>query len=179
VVWPYWHCKSRKAFGEYPDAYIKMNNKWWDGYANEKTVIMDDYRASLCTFQDLLRILDRYPLRVELKGACAQLSALHYMYCSLFYYKKLLLLFKELIRSTILCVIAFRGVVVPRSLPPTTSGTAPSRKNARPNRNAALPCVWFFFSSHQQDLLYADSIIYYGSIVSIKISGVVVGISAY
>jgi hypothetical protein len=52
-----------------------MNNKWWDGYSNEKTVIIDDYRASLCTYQDLLRILDRYPLRVEMKGTTAHLAA--------------------------------------------------------------------------------------------------------
>ena len=27
---------------DYPDAYPKLCNKWWDGYNNQKHVIMDD-----------------------------------------------------------------------------------------------------------------------------------------
>ena len=34
--------KSRKAREDYPDAYPKMVNKWWDGYQGQKNVIMDD-----------------------------------------------------------------------------------------------------------------------------------------
>lgn len=67
--------KSRTAFEKYPDAYIKMNCKWWDGYLGQSTVIMDDYRPSMCLFSELLRILDRYPHRVEAKGTSVPLSA--------------------------------------------------------------------------------------------------------
>jgi len=71
--------KSRDAFTKYPEAYVKMNNKWWDGYLGEEIVILDDYRPSLCTFQELLRILDRYPMRVEVKGDSMPLSATHFV----------------------------------------------------------------------------------------------------
>lgn len=62
--------KSRKAFEDYPDAYVKMGDcKWWDGYSQQSCVVIDDYRPSLCPFNELLRLLDRYPHRVECKGS--------------------------------------------------------------------------------------------------------------
>lgn len=67
--------KSRRAFEEYPQAYVKMNNKWWDGYHGDQVVIMDDYRPGMCSFAQLLQILDRYPMKVELKGSSQELCA--------------------------------------------------------------------------------------------------------
>lgn len=62
--------KSRLAWEEFPDAYSKdPSTKWWDGYSGEETVIMDDYRPSKeLPFNQLLRLADRYPLNVEMKG---------------------------------------------------------------------------------------------------------------
>ena len=34
--------KSRHCRESYPDAYIKMPNKWWDGYEGEETVLVED-----------------------------------------------------------------------------------------------------------------------------------------
>lgn len=68
--------KSRKAHHEAgPDAYSKMgNNKWWDGYCGHDVVIIDDYRKDLCPFHVLLKLFDRYPMRVEVKGASVQFA---------------------------------------------------------------------------------------------------------
>lgn len=68
--------KSREAAERWPDAYYKMPcNKWWDGYNGEETVIIDDYRKDLCTFAELLRLLDRYAHRVENKGGSINFSS--------------------------------------------------------------------------------------------------------
>lgn len=42
--------------------------KWWDGYENQEAICIDDFRGDFCTFHELLRILDRYPYNVEVKG---------------------------------------------------------------------------------------------------------------
>jgi len=34
--------KIRKAVSSLPDAYMKLSNKWWDGYQGQKAVILDD-----------------------------------------------------------------------------------------------------------------------------------------
>lgn len=50
------------------DAYWKPPGKWWDGYSGQSTVILDDFYGWL-PYHDLLRLLDRYPLSVEVKGS--------------------------------------------------------------------------------------------------------------
>lgn len=42
--------------------------RWFDGYDGQRVAILDDFRPSDCKFSYLLRILDKYPLRVEFKG---------------------------------------------------------------------------------------------------------------
>lgn len=51
------------------------NLKWWDGYDAHPVVIIDDYRRDFCTFHELLRITDRYHVRVEVKGGSRSLLA--------------------------------------------------------------------------------------------------------
>lgn len=68
--------KSAWAHSRFPGAYWKMgSSKWWDGYYGEPYVIIDDYRRDLCTFAELLRLFDRYPMRVERKGSSCQFRA--------------------------------------------------------------------------------------------------------
>jgi len=68
--------KTRRAFEEAKDPYITSGNmKWWDGYDAHEDVIMDDFRADSMTFSMLLRLLDRYPVRVEFKGGSRQFLA--------------------------------------------------------------------------------------------------------
>lgn len=60
--------KSYKAYSENPDAFRKPDKgEWWDGYQMEQTVIIDDFNGNLA-FQDMLKILDVYPHRVQVKG---------------------------------------------------------------------------------------------------------------
>lgn len=67
--------KSLVATREYPDAYIKPSGKWWEGYDGETTVIFDDFSGADLSFGDFKRAVDRYPLRVEIKGASRQLAS--------------------------------------------------------------------------------------------------------
>jgi len=69
--------KTRRAVEMGGDDYWISGKdlKWWDGYYGQKTVILDDFRGDFCPLHELLRILDRYPYRVELKGSSAWLRA--------------------------------------------------------------------------------------------------------
>lgn len=68
--------KTRKALWKYPNAYIKPNGKWWPRYSGESHVIWDDFRRHPdVPYDELLRILDRYPHMVEFKGGHVQLCA--------------------------------------------------------------------------------------------------------
>lgn len=70
--------KSRLCHDTYPNAFWKLPNcKWFDGYGGEDVVILDDYRESWNDFgySVLLRITDRYPVMVEVKGGSMPLRA--------------------------------------------------------------------------------------------------------
>lgn len=57
---------AEEYFGEY---WISSENlQWFDGAEGKSCVIIDDYRTSFSKFAFLLRILDRYPLSVPVKG---------------------------------------------------------------------------------------------------------------
>lgn len=59
-----------------PDRWMSSRNlKWWDGYDGERNIVIDDYRRDFCTFHELLRILDRYEYRIEVKGGMRPLHA--------------------------------------------------------------------------------------------------------
>lgn len=68
--------KSRAARAADEGAYWKPRGNWWDGYDGQRTVILDDFYGWL-PFDFMLRLLDRYPFSVEIKGASVNFAATH------------------------------------------------------------------------------------------------------
>ena len=62
--------KSFRAFSEYPDAYRKRANKWWDGYQGEDVVIIDDFDPEVAKYLvcHMKQWSDRYAFQAETKG---------------------------------------------------------------------------------------------------------------
>lgn len=71
--------KSRWVHQNFPDAYWKpCLGPWFDGYVNQETVVIDDYRVDAkdhTSLRWLLRLVDRYPLQVPIKGAFVNFAA--------------------------------------------------------------------------------------------------------
>lgn len=68
--------KSYRAWQEAgDDAYAKdPRSKFWCGYQSQENVIIDEFRGGI-DISHLLRWLDRYPVRVEVKGSSTPLCA--------------------------------------------------------------------------------------------------------
>lgn len=68
--------KTRAAFEAACDPWVSAGSlKWFDGYDGHEDVILDDFRSEHCSFTFLLRLLDRYAFRVEVKGGFRQFLA--------------------------------------------------------------------------------------------------------
>lgn len=73
--------KSHKARVDYPNAYRKAQNKWFDGYGGEEAIILDD----LDTHQlgHYIKIwTDRWPCKGEVKSGTVQLQHKHFIITS-------------------------------------------------------------------------------------------------
>lgn len=50
------------------DLYVHPGGTWFDGYDSQPIVLFDDYAGSEFKLQYLLKLLDRYPMQVPVKG---------------------------------------------------------------------------------------------------------------
>jgi len=73
-VGPPGYGKTRRALCENPDAFVldtqnKGDTIWWDGYAGQQCVIIDEFNGQI-PYRYLLQLLDRYPAlkRLPIKG---------------------------------------------------------------------------------------------------------------
>lgn len=69
-VWIYGQPGTGKTFSvttRYPDAYMKNQNKWWDGYQGQETVLLDDLDTPILGHY-LKRWMDAYACVGEIKG---------------------------------------------------------------------------------------------------------------
>lgn len=69
--------KSKRAYellGEdvYPCA---SKGKWFEGYDAHDKVVIDDIRDDFMSFNEFIKLIDRYPYRVECKGGSRQFLA--------------------------------------------------------------------------------------------------------
>lgn len=62
------------SLGIQPYSWDNGMPTWWDGYNGHKHVIMDEFRAQL-PMAYMLRLMDRYPMRVQFKGGSCQFGA--------------------------------------------------------------------------------------------------------
>lgn len=72
--------KTLTAFSNSPDAERWISSgplKFWNGYSGQRFVILDDLRPTDVPYHQLLRLLDRYPFNVEVKGGYVPLVATH------------------------------------------------------------------------------------------------------
>lgn len=73
VIWLYGSTevgKTRWAFDNYPNIQnLQYENGFFQGLrVNHDAVLIDDFRKDFCKFHYLLKILDRYPMTVNIKG---------------------------------------------------------------------------------------------------------------
>jgi len=70
--------KTRRAVEMYPDAYIKdPKERWWDGYAGEEVVIIDDFdKYQVALGGDMKRWCDHYPFMAPVKGGYMKIRPL-------------------------------------------------------------------------------------------------------
>lgn len=79
-----------KAANDEDNIYFSMDTgKWWEGYDAQEYVIIDDMRGDFMKFHQLLKLLDRYPYKVETKGSTRQFLATHIIITSAYHPEKM------------------------------------------------------------------------------------------
>lgn len=94
VKW-YWGAsgtgKTRSVYEEFPESniYESISFRWWDGYSQQEVILIDDMRRDYAKYHIILRLLDRYPLMVEVKGGHTQINSKYIIITSAYHPKDL------------------------------------------------------------------------------------------
>ncbi len=75
-----WLAKQRYPPSE--NVYWKSPGKWWDGYTNQKIIVLNDFDDSWMTLGELKRMLDDGAVQTETKGATVWLQATTFIFTS-------------------------------------------------------------------------------------------------
>ncbi|ARF02751.1 SWPV1-176 [Shearwaterpox virus] len=57
------------------DIYEKEHSKWWDDYSQQKYCIIDDFHKYQIDFNYLVKLFDKYPLKVEINKGFKQFNS--------------------------------------------------------------------------------------------------------
>lgn len=69
--------KTRSVYDEFDDDDIYPSNefKWWDGYTQQPVILIDDMRKDYAKYHVLIKLIDRYPLQVSVKGTMSKIKS--------------------------------------------------------------------------------------------------------
>jgi len=83
--------KTRSVYDEFKteEIYPSFSYRWWNGYYQQKCILIDDMRKDYAKFHILLKLLDRYPHIVEIKGGTTHINSPHIIITSSYHPKDL------------------------------------------------------------------------------------------
>ncbi len=64
--------KTLAAWNEFPNLSLHLGGPWFDGFKDATPFLFDDLDDSVFSLSYLLRLLDRYPMRVQIKGGSVE-----------------------------------------------------------------------------------------------------------
>lgn len=68
--------KSRHVHEKEMDLFVALGtHKWWQGYTQQQAILIDDMRCNYAPFNELLKILDIYPYKGEVKGGHVHINS--------------------------------------------------------------------------------------------------------
>ncbi len=87
--------KTRYVYDKHKDIYSTLSTyQWWDGYEQQEVILIDDMRKDFCKFHTLLKLLDRYPHKVQIKGGTVEINS-KYIYITAPYSPELMYYTRE------------------------------------------------------------------------------------
>ncbi len=67
--------KTRAAWTEFPNLSTHLGGVWFDGFKNGTPFLFDDLDDKVFSLNYLLQLLDRYPMRVQIKCSSVEWNA--------------------------------------------------------------------------------------------------------